>query len=37
MPKMNGFEFYHAEKQIYPGIHMCLMTVYEAIPTNDPV
>jgi len=41
MLKMNRFEFYHAIKQIDPGIHMCMIAAYEAIPTddrgNDPV
>lgn len=34
MPEMNGYEFYHKAKRIDPAVHMCMMTAYEAIPTD---
>lgn len=34
MPKMNGFEFYRAIKRIDPGVNICMMTAYEAIPAD---
>jgi DNA-binding NtrC family response regulator len=41
MPEMNGYEFYRKVKKIDPGVNMCMMTAYEAIPTdhkgNQPV
>ena len=32
MPRMSGFEFYRAIKRIEPGVNICMMTAYEAIP-----
>ncbi|HUG96572.1 MAG TPA: response regulator [Nitrososphaera sp.] len=34
MPKMYGFEFYRAIKRIDPGVNICMMTAYEAIPAD---
>ena len=34
MPEMNGYEFYRKVKGIDPAVHMCMMTAYEAIPTD---
>lgn len=34
MPKMNGFAFYHAIKEADPDVKICMMTAYEAIPTD---
>ncbi|MEW6604201.1 MAG: response regulator [Thermoproteota archaeon] len=35
MPEMNGYEFYRKVKQIDPAVKICMMTAYEAIPTDD--
>lgn len=35
MPEMNGYEFYRKLKQIDPEVKICMMSAYEAIPTDD--
>jgi CheY-like chemotaxis protein len=35
MPEMNGYDFYRKAKKIDPAVHMCMMTAYEAIPTDN--
>lgn len=35
MPEMNGYEFYRKVKQLDPAVNICMMTAYEAIPTDD--
>ncbi len=34
MPELNGYHFYRRVKKIDPAVRMCMMTAYEAIPTD---